>query len=394
LTHTGAAIGALSAVLHSLSTMQTTIVRPRRDALPADAAALLSRFSLSLDGLLTVGASNAKLAKGAALAHSIILHHLPARSLAAALRGADAPTIPARSKLPGIAELARRNGIESLALAHDGCPWASKGCQAGCLAWAGHGGLSATVAAARARRTLAFVYNHKGYAVAVLIAIARQWRKAQAQGLPLAVRLRGTDDLPWHDLRFNLNDDEARAIAHRYGLPVVPGIGTTISECLSLAPKGSIRPYEYSKAPVHGPYGLIAQRAAGIDTTASMAADRPGNIAHCLDAIDHGFRLAVPVALKKGAPLPAALLLRNGDRIVRLQCIDGDVTDHRWADPAGPQAGGFDGVAVMLRTKRSRGASAAAAAFSLAPIIGQWQPLAGGGHAALSNASWEGMPNG
>jgi len=375
-------------------TMQTTLTaRPRRDALPHDVAALLSRFDLSLDNLLTIGASNAKLAKGQDLAHSVILHHLPARSLAAALRGADAPTIPARSKLPGIAALARANGIESLALAHDGCPWASKGCQDGCLAWSGHGGLTTAPAAARARRTLAFIYNHKGYAVAVLVAIARQWRKAQAQGLPLAVRLRGTDDLPWHDLRFTLNDHEAAAIARRYGLPVAPGMGTTASECLSLAPKGTIQQYDYSKAPVHGPYGLIRQRAAGIDTTASMAADRPGNVAHCMDAIDHGFRLAVPVALKKGAPLPAALLLRNGGRTVRLQCIDGDLHDLRYLDPSGPQAGGFDGVAVMLRTKQSRGASAAAAAFSLAPIVGQWQPLAGGGQAALSNASWEGPIN-
>jgi hypothetical protein len=204
------------------------------------------------------------------------------------------------------------------------------------------------------------------------------------------VRLRGTDDLPWHDLRFNLNDSEAAAIAHRYGLPVVPGIGTTISEALSLAPAGSIRQYEYSKAPVVGPFGLIAQRSAGIDTTASLAADRPGGTRHALDAIAHNFRLAVPVALPKGAPLPPALLLRDGARLVRLLVVDGDTTDHRFLDPAGPQSGGHDGVAVLLRTKRSRGAGPAAAAFSLAPIIGQWQPLAGGGYAALSITQWEG----
>lgn len=368
----------------------TTTTRPRRDALPDDVASLLARFNLSLDGLLTVGASNAKLAKGAADAWPVILHHLPARALAAAVAGPDDATTAPRSRLPGIAELARSQGIESLALAHNGCPWASKGCQAGCLAWAGHGGLSTTVAAARARRTLAFLWNPKGYAVAVLVAIAKQWQRAQAKGLPLAVRLRGTDDLPWHDLRFNLNDGEAAAIARRYGLPVVPGIGTTIPEALSLALAGSLRLYEYSKAPTDGPYGLNAQRAAGVDVTASLAADRPGGLAHALRAIAAGFRLAVPVALPKGSPLPPVLLLRDGDRIARLLVVDGDITDHRWADPAGPQPGGHDGVAVLLRTKRSRGATAAAAAFSLAPTIGQWQPLAGGGHAALSATQWEG----
>ena len=370
-------------------TTTTTTARPRRDALPDDAARLLARFGLSLDGLLTVGASNAKLAKGAALAWPVILHHLPARSLAAAMAGSDDATTAPRSRLPGIAELARTNGIENLALAHNGCPWASKGCQAGCLAWSGHGGINQTVAAARARRTLAFIWNPKGYAVAVLVAIARQWKLAQAKGLPLAVRLRGTDDLPWHDLRFNLTDSEAAAIAHRYGLPVVPGIGTTISEALSLAPAGSVRLYEYSKAFVAGPLGLRAQRSAGIDTTASLAADRRDGARHALQAVADGFRLAVPVALPKGAPLPPVMILQDGDSVARLLTVDGDTTDHRWQDPAGPQPGGFDGVAVLLRTKISRGAGPAAAAFSLAPTVGQWQPLAGGGRAALSTTTWQ-----
>jgi hypothetical protein len=84
------------------------------------------------------------------------------------------------------------------------------------------------------------------------------------------------------------------------------------------------------------------------------------------------------------------LILRDGDRFARLQCIDGDTTDHRWADPAGPQPFGFDGVAVILRTKVSRGRGAAADAFSLAPTVGAWQPLTGGGQAAFSTTQWEG----
>lgn len=366
--------------------------RARRTAparMPADVAGLLQRFGLTLDGLLTEGLSNAKLAKGAATAWPVILHHLPARSLRQAVAGAEpGPTAP-RSRLPGLAELARRNGLESLALAHNGCPWASDGCRDGCLAWAGHGGLSQTVAAARARRTLAFLWNPKGYAVAVLWAIARAWARAQAKGLPLAVRLRGTDDLPWHDLRFTLTDVEAATLARRYGLPVVPGMGTTIPEALSLAPAGTLALYEYSAAPVDGPLGLLAQQRAGIDVTASLKADRPGGLAHGLQAVAAGFRLAVPVAIPKGQPLPPVLLLRNGDTVARLLTVDGDITDHRWLDPAGPQPGGFDGVAVLLRTKRSRGRGPAAAAFSLAPTIGEWQPLAGGGHAALSLTTWQ-----
>jgi uncharacterized protein YbjT (DUF2867 family) len=100
-----------------------------------------------------------------------------------------------------------------------------------------------------------------------------------------------------------------------------------------------------------------------------------------------GFRVAVPVALAKGQPLPTVLGLRARDDrpTILLRCIDGDATDHRWADPAGPQPLGFDGVAVILRTKRSRGRGPAADAFSLQPLMdGQAQPLAGGGTAWLS----------
>lgn len=358
--------------------------------LPSDAAALLQRFSLSLDGLLTAGASSPKLSKGDKMAASVILHHLPAGSLSSAVFGSeDAATAP-RSRLAGLEALAARNGISSLVAGHNGCPWASKGCSAGCLAWAGHGGISTTVAAARARRTMAFVYGHGQYAIAVLWAIGRAYAAAQRKGQPLAYRLRGTDDLPWHDLRFNLSPAEAAVFARRFGLPVVPGIGTTIPEALQLAAPGTLQPYEYSAAPLRGPLGLLAQRAAGIDTTCSLKVDRPGGCAAAAEAVVAGFRVAVPVAIRKGQPLPPVLMLRPSadGPIQRLLTVDGDFSDHRWLDPQGPQPGGFDGIAVMLRTKVSRGRGPAAAAFSLSSEAGLWQPLTGGGHAALSHTTW------
>ena len=364
-------------------------VAPAR--LPADVVALLKRFDLSMDGLLTVGASNAKLAKGTAQAWPVILHHLPARALAQAVAGPAPGTTAPRSRIDGLQALAARENALALAMAHNGCPWASAGCAAGCLAWAGHGGLSVTVAAARARRTLAMLAGGPAYTRAILWAIARAYRQAQAKGLPLAVRLRGTDDAPWHLARLTVSPAEAQSLARRYGLPVAPGEGITLPEALALAPAGSIRLYEYSKAPVSGPLGLQAQRAAGFDTTASLAADKAGGIDHALAAIAAGFRLAVPAGFAKGQPLPDVLILRNGDRFARLLCIDGDVTDHRWADPAGPQPFGFDGVAVLLRTKRSRGKGPEADAFSLQPTIGAWQPLAGGGQAAFSTTQWDGQ---
>ena len=355
--------------------------------LPLAAAGLLQRFGLSLESILTMGENSPKLAKGGKEAAAVILHHLPARSLAAAVYGPEAgPTAP-RSRLNGLAELARLNNIEASIKRHNGCSWASKGCENGCLVWSGHGGISTAVAGCRARRTMAYIYSPEDYALCVLWAIGKAYAAAQRKPEPLALayRLRGTDDLPWHEIRFNLSPADCAVFSRRFGLPLIPGQGVTIPEALQLAAPGTLQPYEYSKAPVNGPLGLLAQRAKGIDTTASLAADRPGGCAAALDAIAHGFRLAIPIAIAKGQPLPLIVKLQAHEDgpIVKLQAINGDASDHRWLDPQGPQPGGLDGVAVILRTKISQGRGAQSAAFSLQPVWGQWQPLAGGGQAWL-----------
>ena len=342
--------------------MQLT-ARARRKAplnVPADVADLLARFGLDLPGLLTD--SNPKLGKGAAIARAVILHHLPARALAAAIDPGNGSPVAPRAFLPELLELAEREGLTAQARAHNGCPWGTPACIAGCLVWAGHGGLSPKVAAARGRRTLALLADPQAYGRAVLWAACRQWAAAQRDGLPLALRLRGTDDTAWHRLRFDVSPAEAIALGRRFGVTVAPGEAVTIAEALApMAAAGSLHLYEYSKAGLGGPLGLDAQRAAGWDLTASFAADRPTACRDGLAAIAAGYRVAVPVAIAKGQPIPSRLTIRTGAAgFATVPCIDGDETDHRWADP--------HGVAVILRTKRSRGAGPAADPFSLAPI--------------------------
>lgn len=365
--------------------------------LPADVAALMGRFCLDVDAILTPGSSNAKLAKGGKIAASVIHHGLPARALAAAVAGEDASIAP-RSRIESVRSLAIENGLLSDAQRHNACPWASNGCKDGCLAWAGHGGLSINVAACRARRSLAYVWSPQLYGAALLWAIARQYKRHVVnRGETLAVRLRGTDDLPYHRLAFNVTAAEAATLYKRFGLIVPPGFGLTLADCLREAMEaGQIKWYEYSKAPT----AVLSEMASlGIDVTASLAADRQGGARAAVGAVRAGFRLAVPIALPKGAPVPSELRLAPDwslpaasgpdfgrvtadDRPVRLRCVDGDLTDHRWADPAGP-GDGFDGIAVVLRTKRSRGRTASVSdPFSLRAASG-WQALKGGGFAWL-----------
>ncbi|MGA1473314.1 MAG: hypothetical protein ACO326_09135, partial [Burkholderiaceae bacterium] len=368
--------------------------------LPADAARLLQRFELVLESVLTTG--NTKVSKGKAIAHSAIFHGLPAKQLSAAIYGPTGGSVPARGRLETVRRLALGNGLGAAAQRLDACPWASAGCRDGCLVFSGRNAMGTAPAACKARRSLARLWCPQTFTVALLWAIAREYARAQRLGLPLSLRLKGTDDLPHHLQRFHLSATEAATLAHRYGLPVIPGHGTTLPEVLQVViADRSLRWYEYSKAPASGHQGLEQMRALGIDVTASLAADRQGGARAACEAVRAGFRLALPVAMSKGAPIPAELRLAPtlglpglpgtpdfgrvpaDDRPVRLLCVDGDLTDLRWLDPQGPQAGGFDGVAVILRTKASRGRGKASEAFSLAPTMGQWQALKGGGFAQL-----------
>jgi hypothetical protein len=339
--------------------MPALIHRDAPGAVPADVRDLLARFGLTVRGLLTADRSSPKLSKGSAAARAVILHHLPARALAMAITPANDGPTPARAFIPALLELAERERLTAAARRHDGCPWATAGCGGvggGCLVWSGHGGMGQTVPAARGRRTLAMLADPAAYARAVFWAVLSSLRAARRDGLPLAVRLRGTDDTPWHLQDVPISTAEAVSLRHRFGVDLTAGVATMAAR---LAEIPDVRPYEYSKAPLGGPLGLIAQRDAGVDLTASFAADRATATADGIAAIRAGFRLAVPVDVTRGAALPEALTLTSGRDSVTVRAIDGDRSDHRWMDP--------HGVAVMLRTKRSRGADPAVAdLFSLA----------------------------
>lgn len=327
-------------------------------ALPADVAALLQRWRLTLPGLLT--AANAKMARGGG--YAVILHHLPHRGLARALTPGEAAPVAARGYLPEVAALARANGMTAAAVGWCGCPWATDGCAEACLRFSGHGGLTTTPAEASARKTLAMVEDPVTYGRAILWAIAWHHRRAAEAGHRLAVRLRGTDEGPaggWHRLRLPVSAPERLRLARRFGLEVPaaggpgdPEGGATLAELAG----HSVDLYDYSKAPLGGPLGLIAQRAAGWDVTASMAPDAADGARRAIEALRAGFRVAVPVALRKGQRIPQALTLRARDHRapVTVATVDGDLTDRRHLEPGG--------VAVILRAKVSRGARAEVAA--------------------------------
>jgi len=160
---------------------------------------------------------------------------------------------------------------------------------------------------------------------------------------------------------------EALSLRERYGFETSPHTAAPITERLAANP--GLYGYEYSKATIQGELGLISQRDHGVDITASFAADRPTACRDGLAALREGFRLAIPVAIKKGSPIPESVTISAGGESVSIPTVDGDRSDHRYLDP--------HGVAVMLRTKNSRGAGPVADLFSLRGHESA-QPLADG----------------
>jgi hypothetical protein len=315
---------------------------------PDDVRALLTAFDLDLASVLT--AANPKLAKTKGVV-SVIHHALPHRALARAINPATVATTAPRGFLPTLRALAETHGMVDAAMRHNGCRFATAGCIAGCLNGAGHGGISTACANCRGRRTLAMIADPVTYQRAALWALARAYADAARHGLPLAWRMLGTDETPWHRMHAPLFPHETAILWRRFGVDAVDGNALTLAGMFApMIADGRMIPYEYVKAGVDHPDGPAAWLRAGWrDVTASFAADRMTACADAVAALRAGFRVAVPIAWSKDAPLPrwCTLATRAGESIT-VHTVDGDADDARWRNPTG--------CVVLLREKRARGA--------------------------------------
>lgn len=320
--------------------MSSIISKSAPGAVPANVREHFEKFGHSARSWFTT--SSHKIDVSIPDGRVLMLMMTPARLLSQQITpGVDGAT-PSRSFIPELFDLAERHGLTGAAMAFNSCPRSTAGCAMGCLTHSGHGGLGITVPAARGRRTLAFLADPSLTARATLWAIGPHYRAARKAGETLAVRLNGTSDLPWHSIGFDVSPSEVIGLRERYGIEIEPG-SHTLPEILR-GLDGAIN-YEYSK---HAVPVLKKMRAAGVDVTASFAADRDNGCHEAIEALRHGFRIAVPVDIAKGDAIPAMMTISSATDTVRVPCVDGDKSDHRYLDG--------DSVAVILRTKNSRGA--------------------------------------
>ena len=334
---------------------------------PNDIKNLFNDYSLSINGLMTGAASNAKIAKNAraAMPPAVILHHLPDKQISAVINSDNAAETINRQYIAELSELSKKFNLTNKLKNYTGCAYSSEGCRRSCLVFSGRSNIFKAVQYARGRRTLAAIDRPTAYTRGLIYSIAHHYKKA---GGALSVRLKGTDENNIHFKKINLSVNEINNINSYYGLNIIYSDKPRfISEIFK---NDSIIWYEYSKAPLNY---LNRLKALGVDVTASLVADRPTGAADAISAINAGYRLAVPVTLNKADRIPRRVIISdNTGRRVDLPARSFDNYDYRPADPTK--------CAGILKAKQSAGGDILSA-FFVADKVGR--QYIGGGYIEL-----------
>lgn len=192
------------------------------------------------------------------------------------------------------------------------CAFASKGCAAACLYQAGRGAFN-SVQNARIAKTREFHANPRAFVERLAVDIAALERKAKRAGMIPAVRLNGTSDLPWENLKGELGV----SLMDRF-----PGVQF----------------YDYTKNPARA----IAYGMGKLPTNYHITFSRSeSNASAVISVLDTVANVAAVFDTPKGQPLPATWAGRK--------VIDGDISDVRFWDESG--------VIVGLRAKGTAGKS-------------------------------------
>lgn len=167
----------------------------------------------------------------------------------------------------------------------DVCAFASDGCRAACLYTAGRGAMK-NVQEARVNKTKRFFNDRENFMAELVKDIERLVKKAEKEGMVPAIRLNGTSDIPWENVK--VGD--------------APNI-------MSLFP--NVQFYDYTKNPNR------KNLPANYSLTFSLAEDNDQN---------------AEKALKNGTNV-AAVFFNVPETFMGRKVIDGDASDVRFNDP-------------------------------------------------------------
>lgn len=194
----------------------------------------------------------------------------------------------------------------------DLCPSASAECRGACLAFSGRAGIYPEIARARARRRALFLSDRDGFFQKIKKEITSLVKSAGKRGETPVIRLNGTSDILWENIR-------------------EPETGKNIFEIFS-----DVQFYDYTKIP---------NRKSTYKNYHLTFSWSGANAQESAQALKNGLNLAVPFAVKRGGELPTHHTIEGKTYQVK----DGDISDLRFLDAGKP-------CIIGLRVKPNKGA--------------------------------------
>lgn len=193
------------------------------------------------------------------------------------------------------------------------CSHASAGCAAACLNTAGRGGINLDsdglnqIQVARIQRTRYFTRDRANFMVDLADEIAAHVRRAIRAGFTPAIRLNGTSDIPWENVKLG-----------------------AFGNIFDMFP--DVQFYDYTKMPIR-----LRRNALNILNYHLTFSLSENNDAHAIEAIRRGINVAVAMNVKRSGTLPATFaLIADTDAYdgvcISAPVIDGDATDLRFLD--------------------------------------------------------------
>ena len=183
------------------------------------------------------------------------------------------------------------------------CPHASKGCSEACIYIQGRGKFN-NVQEARIRKTNYFLNDRENFMLDLYKSIIKLIKKAEKLNLIPVVRLNGTSDLRFENIRFNYN-----------------GKHKTIFQAFK-----TVQFYDYTKYPIES--GRWENLPSNYDLTFSLAED---NYLQAYELLLAGKRIA---AVYRDT-LPGTQQFKTKDLSLQFPVINADETDLRFKDGQG-----------------------------------------------------------
>ena len=188
------------------------------------------------------------------------------------------------------------------------CAARTEGCTAACLNTAGRGGIFETIHIARIRRTKWFRADRDGFMQALEKEIASHVRAAQRYDLKPCVRLNGTSDIPFENVRYTRADGTRGTIFERFP---------------------DVQFYDYTKLALRFKRPL----PSNYDLTFSAA---DGNESSVEVALSYGARVAI---VFRNQDRPNARYWKLPTEYNGRKVVDADAHDLRFLEPAGVYCG-------------------------------------------------------